>query len=125
MFTTTGILPMCSISALSAAFSPYSRLQCLALQSRSVDTHSDVADHSVLDVLAVQGNDLDDGAVAADRALVEQAQRVLDVLGAVDLGVRDVGLKGHDLSRDVFVEVDLAGVDEVAGADGAVGADGP
>ncbi|KAL3296122.1 aromatic compound dioxygenase [Colletotrichum asianum] len=101
------------------------QFQCLALKSRSVDTHGDVADHSVLDVLAVQGNDLDDGAVAADRALVEQAQRVLDVLGAVDLGVRDVGLKGHDLSGDVLFEVDLASVDQVTGADGAVGADRP
>jgi hypothetical protein len=91
-------------------------------QSRAVggvDTNGDVANDTVGNVNAVGSDDVNDGVVAVGEAL--GVDRVDVVGGAVDLGVADVGLKGHQGLGDGLVEVELVDGVGVAGNNGTVG----
>lgn len=88
-----------------------------------LNTNGDIGEHALGNVLAIEGLD---NHVGVPVALALIGKDAVDVVGgAVDLGVADVGLEGHDLLAEGLVEEELAGADNVGGDDGAVAANGP
>lgn len=95
----------------------------MCLNSRGVNTNSDVANHTIGDILAISRHNADDRVISVGEPITENG--VLGVGGAVDLRVLRVRLQGHDLLLEILVKVQLTGRDNVARGDGAVAAEDP
>lgn len=78
-----------------------------------IDTDSNIPNHAVGNVNTISGNDIDDRVVASSIPTL-RVSGIDVVCSAVDLRMRHVGLQGHQLLGDGFVEIQLTSADAVA-----------
>lgn len=96
----------------------WDRLFVKSLNDRSINTNSDIPNHSISHVFAISRHNRNHWIIPSLRAPRKERVRSIDC--AVNLSVGKIGRQSHDLLLQLFLEVELPGTNGIAGNDGTV-----